>query len=89
MAGSTCLHTLHAYCAAYKRPHLQTFTPEEPGLNNLESLRLYQVYPLGALEVPVLQLKTSLRATSIFNNMPSAAALRRTSTRNTPHLFIS
>lgn len=58
------------------------------GLNNLESLRLYQVYPLGALEVPVLQLKTSLRATSIFN-MPSAAALCRTPTRNTPHLFIS
>lgn len=88
MAGSTCLHTLHAYCAAYKRPNLQTFTPEELGLNNLESLRLYQVYPLGALEVPVLQLKTSLRATSIFN-MPSAAALCRTPTRNTPHLFIS
>lgn len=49
MASSTCLHTLHAYCAAYKRPNLHTFTPEELGLNNLESLRLYQSLPPGCL----------------------------------------
>lgn len=72
-----------------KAKFTQIFTTEKLGLNHFESLRPYQVCPLGPLEGSVLQLKTGLRATSIFNNMPSAAELCQTSTRNTPHLFSS
>lgn len=72
-----------------KAKFTQIFTTEKLGLNNFESFRPYQICPIGPSEVLVLQLKTGPRATSIFNNMPSAAELCQTSTRNTPHLFIS
>lgn len=49
-----------------KAKFTQIFTTEKLGLNHFESLRPYQVCPLGPLEGPVLQLKTGLRATSIL-----------------------
>lgn len=82
-------YTLCLLRCLQKAKFTQIFTTEELGLNTFESLRLYQVCPLGPSEVPVLQLKTGLRATSIFNNVSSAAELCQTSTRNTPPLFIS
>lgn len=72
-----------------KAKFTQLFTTEELRLNNIECLKLYQVFTLGPFEVPALQLKTDLRATSFSNNMPSAAELCQTSTRNTPQLLIS
>lgn len=84
-----CIHSMLTALPTKGQIYTDIYYRETGILNHFESLRPCQVCPLGPLEVPVLQLKTGLRATSIFNNMPSAAELCQTSTRNTPHLFSS